>query len=141
MIKNYQLIPVENNSSKNSNITYQTSFFKYINLYTFNEEIGKLHKSLKKINCIDCSVPTFRSIFSDNNTFEKVNWLKSQSSFQLFIQLLVSKEKVICRQLWVKAAACFVIKGEVKTSKQLGKVENPSSDDAVLIRECIKYFK
>jgi hypothetical protein len=42
--------------------------------------------------------------------------------------------------LWVTAAACFLINGKEKTGKQLGKVENPSSNDALLIQECIRYF-
>ena len=102
ILKNYQTILVRDDSNKDRNIIYQTSFFTYINPLTFGEEVGKLYKNLKKAKYINCSGPTFRSIFSDTNSFGKVNWLKSQSSFQLFIQKLVAKENVICRALWVK---------------------------------------
>ena len=141
MIKNHQAIPVRDKNDDKSDVICQTSNFKYINTLNADEMIGILYKYLKKNEYIDCSRPTFRSIFSDNNTFEKVNWLKSQASFQLFIRQLVKKEKVICRDLWVKASSCFLINGAEKSNVQLGKVEPSSSHDAILIRECIKDFK
>jgi hypothetical protein len=141
LMKNYQLIPVEDDNNKELDVIYQTSYFKYTNPHTFDEKIGVLYKNLDKEGYIDCSKPTFRSVFSENNNFSKVNWIKSQSSFQFFIRQLVKKEKVNCKDLWKKAAACFLINGEEKTNKQLGKVEEPSSNDALLIRECIKDFQ
>lgn len=140
LIKNYQLIYNEGESIKDSNTIYQTSYFKYYNPRTFDEKLGFLYKNLKNEGYINCSKPDFRSVFSENNNFPKVNWIKSQSSFQLFIQQLVAKENIFCKQLWVVAAACFLINGKEKTNKQLSKVEESSSNDALLIRECIKYF-
>ena len=140
LIKNHQAIPANYKDDSKSNIIYQTSYFKYKNNINTDEMIGILYNNLKKYKYIDCSKPAFRSIFSDNNAFGKVDWLKSQSSFQLFIKKLEAKENIFCKYLWVTAAACFLINGKEKTGKQLGKVENPSSNDALLIQECIKDF-
>lgn len=122
------------------NIIYQTSYFDYHNPHTFDEKLGILYKNLKNEGYISCSKPAFRSVFSKNNNYPKVNWLKSQSSFQFFIKQLVAKENIFCKELWVVSAACFLINGKEKTNKQLGKVEEPSSIDALLIRKCIKDF-
>ena len=99
-----------------------------------------IHIDLLADNYIDCSKRTFSSIFFIKNNFPKVNWLESQSSFQFFILKLVENKKISCNCKWVVAAACFLIKGEVKTNIQLGKVENPSSINAIKIKECIKDF-
>ena len=141
LMKNYQLIHDEGESVKDSNTIYQTSYFKYYNPRSFDEKLGILYKNLKDEGYINCSKPVFRSVFTESNNSRKVNWIKSQASFQFFIKQLVAKENIFCKQLWVVAAACFLINGKVKTNKQIGKVEEASSNDALLIRECIKDFE
>lgn len=141
LIKNYQLIHNEGEGIKDSNTISQTSYFKYYNPHSFDEKLGILYKNLKDEGYINCSKPDFRSVFSESNNSRKVDWIKSQSSFQFFIKQLVAKENIFCKQLWVVSAACFLIDGKEKTNKQLGKVEEPSSNDALLIRECIKDFE
>jgi hypothetical protein len=139
LIKNYQLIPFEHNSKNELDVIYQTSYF--VNKFSNSDQkIGILYDKLIADNYIDCSKRTFSSIFFIKNNFPKVNWLESQSSFQFFILKLVENKKISCNCKWVVAAACFLIKGEVKTNIQLGKVENPSSINAIKIKECIKDF-
>jgi hypothetical protein len=139
IIKNYQAIPVRDKNDDKSDVIYQTSYF--VNKFSNSDQkIGILYDKLIADKYIDCSKRTFSSIFFVKNNFSKVNWLKSQSSFQFFIQQLVENKKISCNYMWVVAAACFLINDKEKTNIQLGKVETPSSIDAIKIKECIKDF-
>lgn len=133
--ENYLAINFVKNSAK-----FQTSYFQYNNTTTTDEKIGKLYKGLKDFGYIDCSRYIFRSIFSIKKNPEKVNWLKSLSSFQFFIQELVKKESILTVSLWVSATSCFTIKGNEKTNRQLSKTEKPTYFDRQNLLRILKEF-
>ena len=116
LMQNYKVIKFTEGSIK-----YQTQFFSYNNIYS-DEMIGKLHFELNQKGYIDCTLTVFKSIFIKKNNHEKVNWLKTQHSFKYFIQNLILKNNVNCKNQWIVSSGCFLINGKEKTPIQLAKI-------------------
>ena len=136
ILKNYRSISIPE-----KNLMYQSSYFEYINTSNPDEMIGVIYNGLKKGGYIDCSRPTFRSIFVKDKRFEKIKWLKSQTSLQFFIKTLVNFKSIRTKYFWVVASACFTIKGEETSRKNLKNKTNPTYIDMKIIKDIFRNFR
>jgi hypothetical protein len=134
LMQNYKVIKFTEGS-----IIYQTQFFSYNNIYS-DVMIGKLYLALKQKGYINCSRNIFKSIFIKVKNPEKVNWLKTQYSFQYFILNLTVKKNINCSNYWVVASGCFLINGKEKSSKQLARVNEVSLETKQEIDNIMKSF-
>ena len=134
LMQNYKVIKFTEGSIK-----YQTEFFSYNNKAP-DEMIGRLYLDLKQKGYINCSRTIFKSIFIKGKNPEKVNWLKTQHSFQYFIQNLIVKKNINCSNHWIVASGCFLINGKEKSSKQLARVNETTHEIKQEIDNILKLF-
>ena len=90
-----------------------------------HSELNQIHKKLKEHGYLNCDLVLFKKLFLGNIKFDKITWLKTDSSLIYFYGRLIDKNKIKKpSKKWVKFKEVFEYSGSSASSLYASIIRN-----------------
>lgn len=106
------------------------------------DRINKLYNTIKgTLITSDTTLPMFKSIFNNAVKNKKVDWKVGSGQFFYFINKISEITAITTKNKWIRASACFTIKGEDIDPNVICNSKDPKDIDKVkAVDEAVAIF-